>query len=122
MRTWAIFLLVVGCGGADEVTPSATCDGRDLTIRDASGNTTTGTCPLTCDVDHCTAASNVPAGVQRACTSGAPPFAASTGAALAADYDLSCNGCAAPILNPTRVEVGPIDLAVYCMSGLTVAA
>jgi hypothetical protein len=123
MRTWTICLLaVVGCSGADEVTPSSTCDGRDLTVRDASGNKTTVTCPLTCDVDHCTSASNIPAEVQRACTSEAPPFAASTGAALAANYDLNCNGCQAPILQPTRVEVGPIDLAVYCMSALTVAA
>lgn len=122
MRNCALLLLVVGCSGADEVTPSATCDGRDLTVVDNSGNKSTVTCPLTCEVDHCTAASNVPLEVQRACTSEMPPFAASTGAALKANYDLDCNGCQAPILQPTRVEVGAIDLAVYCMSGLTIAA
>jgi hypothetical protein len=103
-------LISIGCSGSvDEGPATGTCDGRNLIT-----NTGTVVCPLTCEVDHCTAASNIPVDIQRACTSEAFPFAASTGASLGANLELSCNGCQAPNQTATAGRVRLMDLAVFC--------
>lgn len=102
-------------------TPSeVSCAGRVLRTCNASGDGFAAevVCPLTCETDGCTQASNLEVALQTACTDAAPMFvatAASNNIAISGpNHTLACSDCGS--IEPQRVELGDIDLLVYCVS------
>lgn len=119
-------------GSVDCVPNQRSCSGRDLRTCNAAGDgySSQATCPFTCDVDHCTVASNIEQGAQEACVAAdaarlSPPTGATV--SLTSDGDgritcsPSCNDAGGTAIDAAGVvEQGNVDLAYFCLSELNI--
>jgi hypothetical protein len=116
-------------GAPGTCAPGGTiCNGRFLDTCDGDGEVIPDqrvTCPLSCEEDHCTAASNIAVADQLTCEPGAPALVADAGAIIvvngAGDGTIDCSSCGgAPLSIPATgvVEQGDTDLAWFCLSAI----